>query len=188
MTREDAQLLADLIAEDRKGSSTFRTVVDSGGGSQEIPQGTFPQGELSHVKLSADSRRFSTFRAHHTANKPKSVRITLGSLRYRVFERDRGVCALCGIDTLALDVAIRFVRAKCETYQWNPLDFKIFWLDQFNAFLKAIGRRASRWPDVMWEADRIQPGKYGGAYILANVRTLCLLCHYTETNRLIYGK
>lgn len=81
-------------------------------------------------------------------------------LREQVFARDRGVCALCGLDTEAL----RKDKRK--------LDYKAR-----RAFETEWGGRKS-----MWDADHIVPvAEGGGECDLSNMRTLCLRCHRAET-------
>ena len=81
-------------------------------------------------------------------------------LRKKVFERDRGVCALCGIDTEALR------RDK------RKLDY-----GARRRFEREWGARRS-----LWDADHITPvAEGGGECDLANMRTLCLKCHREVT-------
>lgn len=88
------------------------------------------------------------------------LRTDPGYLRARVFERDRGVCALCGIDTEAL----RSEKRK--------LDYAAR-----RRFEKEWGTRRH-----LWDADHIVPVSEGGGECgLDNLRTLCLKCHRAET-------
>lgn len=81
-------------------------------------------------------------------------------LRSQVFARDRGVCALCGLDTEAL----RKDKRK--------LDYRAR-----RQFEKDWGSRRS-----LWDADHIVPMAEGGGECgLANMRTLCLKCHRAVT-------
>ena len=81
-------------------------------------------------------------------------------LRQKVFERDRGVCALCGTDTEALR------RAK------RKLDFAAR-----RQFEKEWGTRRH-----LWDADHVTAVvECGGECGLANMRTLCLKCHREVT-------
>lgn len=88
------------------------------------------------------------------------LRTDPGYLREQVFARDRGVCALCGVDTEALR------RDK------RKLDFAAR-----RQFEKEWGRRRS-----LWDADHVLAVSEGGGECgLANIRTLCLLCHRKVT-------
>ena len=92
------------------------------------------------------------------------LRTDPGYLREKVFERDRGICATCGADTLALRRDLR------------KLDYA-----SRRRFLKDWGlREGSR--KSLWDADHILPVAEGGGQCdLANMRTLCLKCHRTAT-------
>lgn len=88
-------------------------------------------------------------------------------LREQVLLRDRGVCAGCGIDTLA--ALRRLMRARGANRQkllqhWQP------------------GSRRRR---SLWDADHIIPvAEGGGECDLQNIRTLCLRCHRAATAQL----
>jgi 5-methylcytosine-specific restriction endonuclease McrA len=91
------------------------------------------------------------------------LRTDPGYLREQVFARDRGVCALCGLDTESL----RKHKRKLD-YGARRL------------FEKEWGGRKS-----LWDADHIVPVVEGGGECgLANMRTLCLKCHRQATAEL----
>ena len=88
-----------------------------------------------------------------------------GYLRERVLERDRGICAVCGLDCIA------------ELHRVKKL--------------RGIGRRKAmldwqmRKRKTLWDADHIVPvAEGGGECDLSNVRTLCLKCHRMRTDEL----
>ena len=82
----------------------------------------------------------------------------------KVRERDRGVCSLCGTDTVALRQRARRHREKLE--QCKALGYPGVW---------------RKW----WEADHIVPVSEGGGLCgLENYRTLCVPCHKRETAKL----
>ena len=84
-------------------------------------------------------------------------------LREKVFERDKGVCAQCGVDTEAMR------RDK------RKLDYRAR-----RQFEKDWGDRRH-----LWDADHIVPVVEGGGECdLANMRTLCLKCHKLATAEL----
>lgn len=88
-------------------------------------------------------------------------------LRDQTFERDRGVCAMCAVDTVA---AFNQIRRSRGTGRLRLLQH---W------GLKSLNRRS------LWDADHIVPVvEGGGACDLANIRTLCLLCHRKMTAHL----
>jgi 5-methylcytosine-specific restriction endonuclease McrA len=95
------------------------------------------------------------------------LRTDPGYLREKVFERDKGVCAHCGIDTVKLRRDMR------------KLDYAAR-----REFLKKWKlREGSR--KSLWDADHVIPVAEGGGQCdLSNMRTLCLMCHLTVTSAL----
>ncbi len=92
------------------------------------------------------------------------LRTDASYLRERVFERDHGVCALCGCDTVAEWARIRRLRRPKR-----------------EAALAAWGIRGS-YRASLWDADHILPVVEGGGECdLDNLRTLCLKCHREAT-------
>lgn len=91
------------------------------------------------------------------------LRTDPGYLRDQVFERDKGVCAACGVDTEAL----RKNKRK--------LDFAAR-----RQFEREWGVRRN-----LWDADHVLPVSLGGGECdLSNMRTLCLKCHRIATAQL----
>ncbi|HZL56498.1 MAG TPA: HNH endonuclease signature motif containing protein, partial [Bryobacteraceae bacterium] len=92
------------------------------------------------------------------------LRTDPGYLRDKVFDRDKGVCAQCGIDTAALRSGMRkldYAARRRFLRQWSLRE----------------GSRKS-----LWDADHIVPVAEGGGQCdLSNMRTLCLLCHREAT-------
>ncbi len=97
------------------------------------------------------------------------LRSSTSYLRECVFERDKGVCALCGIDThkqrrhimrLAFTQRMRELRALQEQ--------------------GVIHKGRKSW----WEADHVLPVVEGGDSNLENMRTLCIPCHRGVTTEL----
>lgn len=108
-----------------------------------------------------------------------SVRANPGHARLRVWERDKGVCALCGTDVgpaqEELDRLWRRTGLRDEPSQ------------EAKDRLAALGFPWSRWraKPHLWEADHIVPVVEGGGETgLDNLRTLCLRCHRAETAKL----
>lgn len=84
----------------------------------------------------------------------------LAYIRAKVFERDKGICAKCGID--------------CQAAYAKALDEKSI----LPGFPNDFGRD---W----WEADHIVPVIRGGGQCgLDGYRTLCVPCHKGETAKL----
>jgi 5-methylcytosine-specific restriction endonuclease McrA len=95
------------------------------------------------------------------------LRTNPGYLREQVLKRDKGVCTLCGINTLAAYWELKRSRGR----------------KRFNLMtrwgLKAMSRK------TLWDADHIVPVCEGGGECdLANIRTLCLVCHRLQTSDL----
>ncbi|MES1261165.1 MAG: HNH endonuclease signature motif containing protein [Acidobacteriota bacterium] len=95
------------------------------------------------------------------------LRTDPGYLREKVFARDKGVCAQCAANTVALRRDMR------------KLDFAAR-----KKFLRDWGlREGSR--KSMWDADHIVPVAEGGGQCdLSNMRTLCIRCHREATSAL----
>ena len=100
-----------------------------------------------------------------------SLRTNGNYLRNCVYKRDKGVCAICNIDTKQ--------TAK-----------KIFLLEgeERETFIKehSISLKRKIWIKKhgggLWDADHIIPVvKGGGLCGLENLRTLCIKCHKNET-------
>ncbi len=93
------------------------------------------------------------------------LRSNPGHLRERVLERDKGICAQCGMNCVAQFRHIKRLRgtARLRAHQeWK------------------IGKRKS-----LWEADHILPVIEGGGECdLTNMQTLCLKCHSIVTAEL----
>jgi len=95
------------------------------------------------------------------------LRTDPGYLREKVFDRDQGVCAQCGKNTVALRRDMRkldYAARRQFLKEWRLVE----------------GSRKS-----LWDADHIIPVAEGGGQCdLTNMRTLCLLCHREATRAL----
>ena len=114
-------------------------------------------------------RRTSLAKPSKGETAPKFLRGA--SLRKVVFERDQGVCALCGLDTAALEAAI--VAIPCHT--------------EARGYWRSHVLRKEGWPTKgsLWLADHIVPVAEGGGDLgMDNLRTLCHKCHLKETREL----
>jgi 5-methylcytosine-specific restriction enzyme A len=100
-------------------------------------------------------------------------------MRYLILKRDKGVCAHCGLDTVALRKeydAIRKAESSIERRDENS---------PRNQFIKAHGIPWGRVSTDWWDADHIEPVVEGGGECgLSNFRTLCIPCHAKETREL----
>ena len=97
------------------------------------------------------------------------LRSSTSYLRECVFDRDHGICALCGVDT-------HKQRRRVMRLSFGPR------MKELRALIDAgvIHRRRKSW----WEADHILPVVEGGDSNLDNLRTLCIPCHRGVTREL----
>jgi len=90
-----------------------------------------------------------------------------GYLRDQVFRRDKGVCCLCGLNTVQLSSALRKLNWRGRQRRCSELGVPV-------SRIKAL-----------WDADHIVPVVEGGGECsLANMRTLCIPCHKRVTAEL----
>lgn len=95
------------------------------------------------------------------------LRTDPGYLRDRVLARDRGICALCRVDTHSAWLRIKKARGERRVIALRD------W-----GLARMI--RSS-----LWDADHIVPVVEGGGECdLSNIRTLCLKCHRQATSEL----
>lgn len=108
---------------------------------------------------------------HKLRTQPQYVRDCL-------FRRDRGVCAICGTDTVVLEQrwARKVNKAKgTDKFTATAQQFK----EKLGAIL-GVRRHGG-----YWDADHMTPVSQGGGECgLDNYRTLCLLCHKKVTAEL----
>lgn len=94
------------------------------------------------------------------------------TLRDKIFDRDRGVCALCQLDTGSL---LEIGQQLMGEHRWLRSE----WIH----FLVAIEVDAGQSLDY-WHVDHIIPKVEGGGNEMTNLRTLCVACHKDETRDL----
>jgi hypothetical protein len=115
---------------------------------------------------------------HHT--RPTSGLLMEGilrkSFRKLVLARDRGICQKCRADCATLESVLYSCLNKLSH-------------EESAVLIHALGRRAAKFPNSsLWEADHIIPLAEGGSDTLANIRTLCLDCHFHETSMIVRRK
>lgn len=129
---------------------------------KSVPRGPNGRGICRWCSLEVPRRRF-TFCSAFCVHEWK-LRTQPGYVREKVYERDRGVCSGCGVDTLAASRQLRYSRGerrKALLLHWG---------------LRTRTRRS------LWDADHIVPvAEGGGECDLDNIRTLCLRCHRAAT-------
>lgn len=114
------------------------------GRKPEPPRRTFYSGECVHD--------------HRMKTNP-------GYVRWKVFERDRGVCVICRRD---------MTEGLPELHRARML-----------ALVMPLGQKPSNHSLGDWQADHILPVVEGGGLCgLENYRTLCTRCHKDQTARL----
>lgn len=139
--------------------SAGSTVRHAGGGwvdPAELPKGPNGRTLCRWCESEITEPRRRTFCSQECVEEHR-IRTSASYARYKVFERDRGVCALCG------------VQAVPEGLIYKRLDG--------TEFASNTGH--------LWQADHIVPVVEGGGKCgLENLRTLCTSCHKSETAKL----
>lgn len=97
------------------------------------------------------------------------LRSSTSYLRDCVFERDRGICAICRLDTVKLRRRVMRLPFADRMRELRALQQR-----------GAIAKRRKTW----WEADHIVAVVEGGDSNLENIRTLCIPCHRMVTKEL----
>jgi len=130
-----------------------------------IARGPNGRGICRWCSLEVPARRFS-FCSEYCVHEWK-LRSQPAYLRENVFLRDRGICAVCSLDTVRAARQLRVSRGSAR-----------------RALLEHWGLRTySR--KSLWDADHIQAvAEGGGECDLENIRTLCLQCHRAATQEL----
>lgn len=146
----------------KKQVSTVRVIKGGWVDRKSIPRGPNGRGLCRWCSLEVPRGRF-TFCSAYCVHEWK-MRTQPGYLREQVLERDRGICAICRIDTIAAARQIRYSRGARRT-----------------TLLEHWGLE-KRTRKSLWDADHVLPvAEGGGECDLDNIRTLCLLCHRQAT-------
>lgn len=112
-------------------------------------------------------------------------------------KRDHGVCASCGVDTVALaheryDRKGRngldewFIRREAERlFGWHYTDEKRTWVNEtLDQFIKERGWSQD---EIEWQADHIKPIHLANGdpsfFTGENLQTLCVKCHKEKSKR-----
>ena len=96
-----------------------------------------------------------------------------GPLRSVVFDRDKGMCARCGLDCRAFELRMR------KRVSWAKRAGRFVFLTRLrNACIK---RGFDHWNDSHWQADHILARHEGGDSQMSNIQTLCIPCHKHKT-------
>lgn len=97
------------------------------------------------------------------------LRSSSSYLRECVLKRDRGICAVCRLDTVKLRRRVMRLPFADRMRELRALQER-----------GLIARKRKSW----WEADHILPVVEGGDSALDNIRTLCIPCHRAATAEL----
>ena len=145
--------------------STSRTIPGGWADRDGLPKGENGRNLCRYCSLEVPKGRF-TFCSDWCVEEWK-LRTDPGYLREKTLARDRGVCASCGVDTLAEWRRIQRSRGVARAKAYHEWGIR-------------PGARKS-----LWDADHIVPvAEGGGACDLSNIRTLCLKCHRGATAEL----
>jgi 5-methylcytosine-specific restriction endonuclease McrA len=132
------------------------------GGVEELGANGRPLCRWCRLEILAKRRR--TFCSEYCVHQWR-LRSDPGYLRDQVFLRDKGICLLCGTDTVGAYAELKRSRgrARAELLEvWG---------------MKSVTARRS-----LWDADHVLPvAEGGGECDLENLRTLCLCCHREVT-------
>lgn len=102
-----------------------------------------------------------------------------GYAREQVFQRDRGVCAKCGLDTEKLKQVLYRVRMEKGDQDYRML---------LNYYKEKYGYDFNL-EKHMWEADHtVAVCLGGGQATLDEYQTLCIVCHRKKTKKDIRKK
>lgn len=123
------------------------------------------------------------------------IRNDPGTASYYVFQRDKGICALCGANTEALKAAYKKARDEIKIkfpFRSAPIDDHD--VDAWTRYNRALREMTAAvhpkdFPTSTlrswWEADHIVPVCEGGGQCgLDGLRTLCCACHKRVTAEL----
>lgn len=108
-------------------------------------------------------------------------------LRHRVEKRDKGICALCGLDTKLIEKGLAELSHLVD---YNHLDkggreVVVELVKPLDEVKKVLG--IHKWDNrtSLWDADHIREVVNGGGECgLENMQTLCVWCHRAKTSGL----
>jgi 5-methylcytosine-specific restriction protein A len=145
--------------------STARAMAGGWLDRKSVPKGPNGRGLCRWCNLEVPRGRY-TFCSEFCVHEWK-LRSQPAYLREQVFQRDKGVCAQCRVDTTIAARKLRHSRGSQRT-----------------KLLQHWGLR-SRSRKSLWDADHILPvSEFGGECDIDNIRTLCLRCHRAATAEL----
>lgn len=93
------------------------------------------------------------------------------ALRQATFARDKGICAICGVDCDALQK-----RVDAMGYEQRGAAFAVLRENGSN-----VPTCRTSFCGSLWESHHVEPVDEGGSWELSNVQTLCHPCHKEKT-------
>lgn len=142
--------------------STIRSMPGGWVNRASLPKGESGRTVCRYCGLEVPRGRF-TFCSPWCVEQWK-LRSNPGFLREKVWDRDQGICAGCGVDCHAAWLHLKRMRGAARVRAYADWGLK-------------PGSRKS-----LWDADHVLPVVEGGGECdLANIRTLCLKCHRLAT-------
>jgi 5-methylcytosine-specific restriction protein A len=157
--------------------STNRAIAEAGwvdpGGLPVGPNGR-PLCRWCNIEVPKGRRTFCSRYCVHEHR----LRSDPGYLRDQTFERDQGICAICGCDTERLRRVLWRALRHVGRRRLGPV-----WMEILESLGVSPGRLFSK--KSLWDADHIVPVIEGGGECdLSNIRTLCTGCHSEVTRQL----
>jgi 5-methylcytosine-specific restriction endonuclease McrA len=141
--------------------STQRSMAGGWADKATLERGPSGRNLCRWCSLEVPARRF-TFCSDFCVEEWR-LRSNPAHLRERVFQRDKGICSMCGVDCQAALLHLKKSRGTAR------LKLQAEW--------GVTGNRKS-----LWDADHVLPvAEGGGECDLSNMRTLCLRCHREQT-------
>lgn len=116
------------------------------------------------------------------------IRTNHRTFRAAVFERDRGICASCGLDTNQYDVGLlkRLIEHELSRPYLHICDRRAH--EERIQRLRTSLEDAYAWirinaaESAVWEIDHVKPIADGGDYFdMRNISSLCPICHKIKT-------
>lgn len=110
----------------------------------------------------------------------KEAYVRMGYVDRYIFERDRGFCSKCGIDTVWLRMKMQEIVRLWRRYGPRNISYYISYSN--SEFWDAYGPWGRDFYKRLWEAHHIIPVCEGGGCCgLENYQTICLRCHKEES-------
>lgn len=93
------------------------------------------------------------------------------ALRQATFARDKGICAVCGVDCDGLQK-----RVDAMGYEQRGEAFAVLRENGFD-----VPTCRTSFCGSLWQADHVEPLDEGGSWALSNIQTLCTSHHKEKT-------